>query len=100
RPPGTLLDARLPLLDANSDNGEPVGIVDDLDLDGIDSGTDISAGAPALKVVSVLTGQVLPTRMLPSPRHLPGPVARCRPRRTHLRHLAARHSPATVRCCA
>jgi len=65
RPPATLLDARLQLLDRqlHDDAGEPVGIVDDLDLDGIAFGTDIDHGAPAPRVVGILTAQVLAVRI-------------------------------------
>jgi hypothetical protein len=60
-----LLDARLHLLDRqlHDDSGEPVGIVDDLDLDGIAIGADIAGGTAAPRVVGILTGQVLATRI-------------------------------------
>jgi hypothetical protein len=60
-----LLDARLHLLDRQllDDAGEPVGIVDDLDLDGITAGADIAHGAPAPRISGILTGQVLATRI-------------------------------------
>ena len=65
RPAATLLDARLHLLDrqVHDDVGEPVGIVDDLDLDGIAIGADIARDTPAPRVVGILTGQVLATRI-------------------------------------
>jgi sporulation protein YlmC with PRC-barrel domain len=61
---GRLLDARLHLLDRQllDDSGEPVGIVDDLDVD-IDLGKDIARGAPAPHIAGILTGQVLATRI-------------------------------------
>lgn len=66
RPPGSLLDARLHLLDRQllDHEGEPVGIVDDLDLDDIEADTPIEAGTPAPHVTGILTGQVLITRIL------------------------------------
>ena len=62
RPPGiTLLDARLHLLDRQllDADGEPVGIVDDLEL------TDNTADQPPTgpRVTAILTGQVLFTRV-------------------------------------
>jgi len=64
-PTGRLLDARLHLLDRQllDDAGEPVGIVDDLDLDGIAVGAEIARGTPAPHIGSILTGQVLATRI-------------------------------------
>jgi hypothetical protein len=63
RPSGTLLDARLHLLDRQllDAAGEPVGIVDDLEIDGV----RIGAGTvdPAPRVSAILTGQVLATRI-------------------------------------
>jgi hypothetical protein len=63
--PARLLDARLHLLDRQllDESGEPVGIVDDLDLDGVEAGVDITRGTPAPRVSGVLTGQVLATRI-------------------------------------
>jgi hypothetical protein len=65
KPTGRMLDARLHLLDRQllDDSGEPVGIVDDLDLDGLEAGTDIARGTPAPRVSGILTGQVLATRI-------------------------------------
>ena len=65
KPTGRLLDARLHLLDRQliDDAGEPVGIVDDLDLDGVAVGGDIAPGTPAPRVSGILTGQVLATRI-------------------------------------
>lgn len=62
---GQLLDARLHLLDRQllDDDGEPVGIVDDLDVDGLTVGADIDTGNPAPTVTGILTGQVLATRI-------------------------------------
>ena len=64
KPTGRLLDARLHLLDRQliDDAGEPVGIVDDLDLDGVAVGEDIARGTPAPRVSGILTGQVLGRR--------------------------------------
>ena len=64
KPRGPMLDARLHLLDRQllDDSGEPVGIVDDLDLDGVEAGVDIARGTPAARVGGILTGQVLATR--------------------------------------
>jgi hypothetical protein len=63
--PGRLLDARLHLLDRQllDESGEPVGIVDDLDLDGITIGADVPPGSKAPAVEGILTGQVLATRI-------------------------------------
>ncbi|OBI84791.1 hypothetical protein [Mycobacterium sp. E740] len=62
---GRLLDARLQLLDRQlvDDDGDPVGIVDDLELDGISVGADLDSGAPAPTVSAILTGDVLITRI-------------------------------------
>jgi hypothetical protein len=64
-PAGRLLDARLHLLDRQllDDAGEPVGIVDDLDLDGVAVGAEIAPGTPAPHIGRILTGQVLATRI-------------------------------------
>ena len=65
RPRARLLDARLHLLDRQllDDTGEAVGIVDDLDLDGVTVGADIARGTPAPHISGILTGQVLATRI-------------------------------------
>ena len=42
---------------------KPVGIVDDLDLDGVAVGADIAPRHPAPRVTGILTGQVLATRI-------------------------------------
>ncbi|AKS35460.1 hypothetical protein [Mycolicibacterium goodii] len=60
------LDARLHLLDRQlvGDDDAPVGIVDDLELDGIEIDEPIAPDTPAPRVTSLLTGQVVITRML------------------------------------
>lgn len=60
-----ILDARLHLLDRQlvDDDGDPVGIVDDLELDGVDLDCEIPAGTPAPTVTGILSGQVLGTRI-------------------------------------
>ena len=65
KPTGRLLDARLHLLDRQllDHSGEPVGIVDDLDLDGITVGADIARETSAPHITGILTGQVLATRI-------------------------------------
>jgi hypothetical protein len=62
---GRLLDARLHLLDRQllDHGGEPVGIVDDLDLDGITVDSDIEPRSAPPRVSGILTGQVLATRI-------------------------------------
>jgi hypothetical protein len=60
RPVGAqLIDARLHLLDRQliDHDGEPVGIVDDLEIE------DVQAGDPPPTVTAILTGQVLFTRI-------------------------------------
>ena len=61
----TKLDARLHLLDRQllDDEDAPVGIVDDLELDGIEEDTDIDPGAAAPQVTAILSGHVLGTRI-------------------------------------
>jgi sporulation protein YlmC with PRC-barrel domain len=56
---GTLIDARLSLLDRQLVDleGEPVGIIDDLELD------DAGGASTAPHVTAILTGQVLFTRI-------------------------------------
>jgi hypothetical protein len=65
KPRGRLIDARLHLLDRQilDHAGEPVGIVDDVDLDGITAEATISRDAPPPRVAGLLTGQVLATRI-------------------------------------
>ncbi|MCW2516146.1 MAG: hypothetical protein JWR11_5188 [Mycobacterium sp.] len=64
-PAGHLLDARLHLLDRQllDEHGTPVGIVDDLDLQGVSVGADIGRGTAPPRVSGILTGQVLATRI-------------------------------------
>ncbi|WP_395307796.1 hypothetical protein V4U86_20685 [Mycobacterium sp. AMU20-3851] len=59
------LDARLHLLDRQlvDHDGDPVGIVDDLELDGVEPDRDIEAGAPAPTVAALLSGHVFATRV-------------------------------------
>ena len=65
-PDGRLLDARLHLLDRQllDDDGEPVGIVDDLELDGVTVGATIPRDAPPPVIGGILTGKALATRIL------------------------------------
>jgi hypothetical protein len=65
KPSGRLLDARLHLLDRQllDDSGEPVGIVDDLELDHITIGADIPPGSRTPTVDGLLTAQVVGTRI-------------------------------------
>ena len=58
----TTLDARLHLLDRQlvDDDGDPIGIVDDLELDGVELDQDIAEGTPAPRVAALLSGQVPP----------------------------------------
>ncbi|WP_326547691.1 hypothetical protein QGN32_05865 [Mycolicibacterium sp. ND9-15] len=62
---GRLLDARLHLLDRQmlDDSGDPIGIVDDIELTGIDVDQDIPAGAQPPRVSGLLSGQVVATRI-------------------------------------
>ncbi|MGA5542140.1 hypothetical protein ACPCIR_09835 [Mycobacterium sp. NPDC051198] len=61
-----IVDARLHLLDRQilDDDGAPVGIVDDLELDGIEADVDIEPGSPPPHVSAILSGQVVMTRIL------------------------------------
>ena len=63
---GRLLDARLHLLDRQllNSEGDPVGIVDDLELDGVSLGEHIPRGTPSPTVGAILSGHVLATRIL------------------------------------
>jgi hypothetical protein len=63
---GKLLDARLNLLDRQvlDDNDEPVGIVDDLELSGVEPDRDIPEGSSAPQVTALLSGRVVATRIL------------------------------------
>jgi hypothetical protein len=63
---GRIVDARLHLLDRQllDAQGDPVGIVDDLELTGIDLGQDVAEGADAPQVSALLSGRVVTTRIL------------------------------------
>ncbi|OBK73267.1 hypothetical protein [Mycobacterium sp. 1274761.0] len=63
---GTLVDARLHLLDRQlfDANGDPVGIVDDLELSGVELGQDVAQGSEAPQVTALLSGRVVATRIL------------------------------------
>jgi hypothetical protein len=63
---GNLLDARLHLLDRQllDHDDNPVGIVDDLELSGIEVDRDIATDAEAPRVTSLLSGHVVATRIL------------------------------------
>ncbi|CRZ15709.1 hypothetical protein [Mycolicibacterium neworleansense] len=60
------IDARLHLLDRQllDHDGAPVGIVDDLELDGVEADVDIKPGSPPPRVTAILSGQVMMTRIL------------------------------------
>lgn len=60
------IDARLHLLDRQllDDDGAPVGIVDDLELDGVEADVDIEPGSPPPHITAILSGQVVMTRIL------------------------------------
>ncbi|WP_441962087.1 PRC-barrel domain-containing protein [Mycolicibacterium houstonense] len=62
----TVIDARLHLLDRQLLDHEsaPVGIVDDLELDGIEADVDIAPGTAPPRVTTILSGQVMITRIL------------------------------------
>jgi hypothetical protein len=62
---GELCDARLHLLDRQllDDQDAPVGIVDDLELDGVEFDQDIDHGAEAPRVTALLSGQIVATRI-------------------------------------
>jgi hypothetical protein len=62
---GELLDARLHLLDRQllTDDGTPVGIVDDIVLDGVELDEDITDGGDAPRATALLSGQVVMTRI-------------------------------------
>jgi hypothetical protein len=62
---GRVLDARLQVLDRQLHDygGEPIGVVDDVDLDGVPIDVDIEAGTPAPVVAAVVTGHVWATRI-------------------------------------
>jgi hypothetical protein len=60
-----LVDARLHLLDRQllDEHDEPVGIVDDLELSGVEFGQKIAAGSEAPRVTALLSGRVVATRI-------------------------------------
>jgi hypothetical protein len=62
---GELLDARLHLLDRQllDDDDTPVGIVDDILLDGVEIDEDIRDGADAPRATALLSGQIVVTRV-------------------------------------
>ncbi|GAA1701279.1 hypothetical protein MMUR_00140 [Mycolicibacterium murale] len=62
---GRILDARLHLLDRQLLNGDddPVGIVDDLELAGIEEDQPIPPGTEPPIVTAILSGHVLATRI-------------------------------------
>lgn len=61
-----VVDARLHLLDRQllDDHGDPVGIVDDLELTGVEVGDDLRQGSEAPQVSALLSGRVVATRIL------------------------------------
>jgi hypothetical protein len=63
---GRLVDARLHLLDRQllNDDDDPVGIVDDLELSGVEMGQDVAEGSQAPQVAALLSGRVIATRIL------------------------------------
>jgi len=62
---GELLDARLHLLDRQllTDDGTPVGIVDDIVLDGVELDEDLTGRGDAPRATALLSGQVVMTRI-------------------------------------
>ena len=63
---GRLIDARLHLLDRQllNEHDDPVGIVDDLELSGVELDQDVAEGSPAPQVTALLSGRVVATRIL------------------------------------
>ncbi len=63
---GRLVDARLHLLDRQllNEHEDPVGIVDDLELSGVELDQDVAEGSPAPQVTALLSGRVVATRIL------------------------------------
>lgn len=59
------LDARLQLLDRQlvDDDDDPIGIVDDLELTGIELDQDIPQGSEPPRVTALLSGKVVATRI-------------------------------------
>lgn len=72
------VDARLHLLDRQllDGDGSPVGIVDDLELTGVEADQDVERGAEAPRVTALLSGRVVATRILGGgpPRSLLQPI--------------------------
>ena len=62
---GEPLDARLHLLERQllGDDDTPVGIVDDIVLDGVEVDHDIPVGADAPRATALLSGQIVATRI-------------------------------------
>jgi hypothetical protein len=63
---GRLVDARLHLLDRQllNEHDDPVGIVDDLELSGVELDRDVADGSQAPQVIALLSGRVVATRIL------------------------------------
>jgi hypothetical protein len=63
---GRLIDARLHLLDRQllNEHDDPVGIVDDLELSGVELDRDVADGSQAPQVTALLSGRVVATRIL------------------------------------
>jgi hypothetical protein len=63
---GRLVDARLHLLDRQllNEHDDPVGIVDDLELSGVELDRDVADGSQAPQVTALLSGRVVATRIL------------------------------------
>jgi hypothetical protein len=59
------IDARLHLLDRQllDEHGDPVGIVDDLELSDVEFGKTIERGSQAPQVTGLLSGKVVATRI-------------------------------------
>jgi len=59
------LDARLHLLDRQllDEHGNPIGIVDDLELSGVEFDQTIDEGSQSPQVTGLLSGQVVATRI-------------------------------------
>jgi hypothetical protein len=59
------MDARLQLLDRqlHDHDGVPIGVVDDIELDGVPVAADIDEGTPAPMVAALVTGHVWATRI-------------------------------------
>lgn len=62
---GAVLDARLHLLDRQmlDDDGDPIGIVDDLECNGVELDTTVPRDADAPRVTGLYSGQVVATRI-------------------------------------